>query len=115
MEMEYAYPDHLTRAQALARRADKLHSWLQRDEYAVYQDENSIEHLVQLIDLIVYALEFGLPDSEWKIFHNTFKDLRRQILDVFETQEALLHNYAEVISGLKIVLEDYEVVVGVET
>lgn len=107
MEMEYAYPDHLTKAQALARRADKLHSWLQRDEYAVYRDENSIDNLLELIDLIIYALEYGLPDPEWQRFRRSFKLCHRKIREEFETPEELVQTYNAVIVELKITLEDY--------
>ena len=79
--------------QALTRRANKLIEWLHRPEYAIYVDENSITHLIKLIDLIIWALEYSLPDDEWKYFKHRFYKARSKAVEIVENPEQQKDNY----------------------
>jgi hypothetical protein len=97
----------MTKAQAMTRRANKLVGWLRREDFAEYENEDSIERMARLIKLIIYALEESLPASEWKRFLKRFKECREQILDVFETAGDARINYSRTVEALILILEDY--------
>ncbi len=83
----YPFTDHTEQTDllelkrlAMIRRADKLMDWLARPEYARYEDIDSTDHLLQLTDLVIYALEMSLPENEWKPFLRSFKKVKQTIL-----------------------------------
>lgn len=100
-------PFHIQKQQALTRRAGKLIEWLERPEYAVYTDENSITHLVKLIDLIVWALEKSLPLEQWRPFRQRLMDARNAIVDIVETENEEKENFYRAIPMLITTLQDY--------
>lgn len=93
--------------QALTRRANKLIEWLQRPEYSVYVDNNSIVQLIKLIDLIIWALERSIPLHEWKPFERQLVDARTCLSDHFETSHDEIINFKRVISEVIAILQSY--------
>ncbi len=80
---------------ALTRRANKLIEWLHRSEYVDYVNGETTTKLIKVIDLIIWALERSIPESEWKPFERDFLATRRIIIDIFETDEAEKAAYEE--------------------
>ncbi len=118
----FSYPEidgHLPiaaqRKNALTRRADKLTVWLQRPEYAVYENDESVVRLAKLIDLMIYAFEMSLPDKEWKAVRrklikvrNTLTGLPEDEKQDFEPDEKA--NYEKAYSALLKTLNEYKTI-----
>ncbi len=90
----FSYPEidrHMPIAEqrkfALTRRVDKLMVWLQRPEYAVYENDESTVKLVKLIYLIIYALEMSLPDKEWNSIRRKLIKVRNTLTGLPEDEE----------------------------
>lgn len=98
---------------ALIRRADKLISWLQRPEYATYENDQSTDHLIKLINLITYALEMSLPDDKWSLFKRKFININQMLLGVAEDDEIEFEpdekaNYEKTVTALLDILQNYK-------
>ena len=72
---------------AFTRRVDKLMNWLQRPEYAVYENDGSTDKLAKLIDLIIYALELSLPEHKWKPIKRKFTGVKAMLIRHPEDEE----------------------------
>ena len=96
MEQEEIIPTPELKRQALCRRADKLLTWLQREEYANYIDIGTTDHLLKLVDLVIWAFEMSLPKEDWKPLLDQFKDVKEAAL-VFpdaDNSDASIYNKA---------------------
>lgn len=100
-------PFEVQKKNALVRRANKLIEWLKRPEYATYTDENSITHVIQLIDLIVWALEKSLPIEEWRLFRESLMAARNVLVDIVETEQEEIDNYYKAIPMIETTLLSY--------
>ena len=80
---------------ALTRRANKLIEWLNRPEYAVYADHDTTTKLIKVIDLIIWALERSIAESEWKPFERKFLKAKRIAADIFDNKEAEQQAYEQ--------------------
>ena len=90
---------------ALIRRSDKLIGWLHRDDYAIYVDETSVDYLLKLIKLIIWALEYSIPSEEWREFLLLFQESRKILaIEEGEDQEQA---YKETVESLISSLETY--------
>ena len=103
--MEFNYPLDMTRKEALVRRADRLIGWLQRDEYAVYVDEDSVVSLRKLIGKIIWALEQSLSSEDWREFLLLFQEARKML--VVEDGEDQKAAYDETVLAVISTLEGY--------
>ncbi len=91
--------------QALTRRANKLIGWLSSPDYAVYVDHESTDKLINLINLIIWALERSVQKDQWEPFRYQFLCSRYILLDTFENEEQEKQTYYialnEVVANLK--------------
>ncbi len=97
---------------ALVRRTDKLQAWLSRPDYAEYQNENSTDRLLKLIDLVIYALKDSLPAKDWKPFYLKLNNLKKMLKGLPEFKDKAIiqdeqENYEPAIAYLKKILVDY--------
>ena len=106
--MPFDYPTDISREQAFLRRADKCIEIITLDGYSIYRGQHSIEKLAHLIKLIIWALEPSLPRDVTFSFLHDFKNLREQILDVFENEEIARANYVSVVAVLLETLKEYK-------
>ncbi len=102
---------------ANTRRVDKLMVWLQRHEYAVYENDESTAKLVKLIDVIIYALEMSLPDKEWNSIRRKLINVRNTLTGLPEDEEQEFEpderaNYQNAHAALFKILEDYKAVLS---
>jgi len=114
-EIDGHTPIAVQRKFALTRRVDKLMVWLQRPEYAVYENDGSTGRMAKLIDLIIYALEMSLPDKEWKSIRRKLIKVRNTLTSLPEDDEQDFEpderaNYQNAHAALLKILADYKAV-----
>ena len=76
-----------TRREALIRRSDKLIERLRRPENSTYGNEESVDNLLRLIRLIIWALEQSIETEHWQEFRGMFQGSRKYLTEIEEGKE----------------------------
>jgi len=108
MEQEESIPKPELKRQALCRRADKLLTWLQREEYANYVDIGTTDHLLKLVDLVIWAFEMSLPKEDWTPLLEQFKAVKDAALEVPEDDKSDASIYNNALQMLSLALLAYK-------
>ncbi len=112
MEQEEIIPTPELKRQALCRRADKLLTWLQREEYANYVDSGTTDHLLKLVDLVIWAFEMSLPKEDWTPLLEQFKAVKDAALEVPDDDKSDASIYNNALQMLSLALLAYKEFVG---
>ena len=92
---------------ALTRRANKLIGWLHRPDYSEYVDDSSVAKIIQVIDLIIWALEKSIPLDEWQRFRNELTDARNILTGKTVDKSQERHNFNAAIKSVITTLQSY--------